>query len=337
MTQETTQWNEMTSNWMNTWAETNSQIWKSWMELMGGGSFRELMDDTQSKLGYATQRFTDNQQILFRFFKLSLDAWKDIFPKVESGQDWQQTLKSYTEQMRTQLDEFSTGNLKASQDMTRLWQLYIKETQKFSQLWVSALGSFLKPMGKTIAGTDEPWLEMNDLYWNILYEETFGSLMQSPIFGPTREFTGKMLRGFDAWTNLYRASIDYEIILADVQVRSFEELMGKLVALAEKGQKIEDWRQFQQIWSQVADEVFEKAFCSEDKLKVRGKFLNALNTYRLHQQQLMELWMKAMNIPLRSEVDEIHKSVYELRKEVKRLSKALAKYEAPEPTNQPQV
>ena len=40
-----------------------------------------------------------------------------------------------------------------------------------------------------------------------------------------------------------------------------------------------------------------------------------------------------MNLPLRSEVDEIHKSMYELRKEVKRLKKIVTQYE----TNQKNV
>jgi class III poly(R)-hydroxyalkanoic acid synthase PhaE subunit len=104
--------------------------------------------------------------------------------------------------------------------------------------------------------------------------------------------------------------------------------MIELITLAEKGEKVRDWRQFQDIWSRVADDVFEKEFCEENNLKIRGNFLNALNTYRLYQQELTELWLKMMNMPARSEIDEMHKSIYELRKEVKALKKALAKYES---------
>jgi class III poly(R)-hydroxyalkanoic acid synthase PhaE subunit len=154
--------------------------------------------------------------------------------------------------------------------------------------------------------------------------------MQSPLLGPTREFNGKLLRTFDAWVDLYRASIDYQTLLTDIQIRSFEELMKQLVTLAEKGEPIQDWRQFQQLWGRLADEVFEKAFCSENNLKVRGRFLNALNTYRIYQQDLTELWLKQINLPSRTEVDEVHKNIYELRKEVKALKKTLAKYEARE-------
>jgi polyhydroxyalkanoate synthesis regulator phasin len=42
----------------------------------------------------------------------------------------------------------------------------------------------------------------------------------------------------------------------------------------------------------------------------------------------MELYLEMMNIPSRSEVDEIHKTIYELKKQVKSLKKKLAEYES---------
>ena len=38
----------------------------------------------------------------------------------------------------------------------------------------------------------------------------------------------------------------------------------------------------------------------------------------------MEVFLKMNDLPTRSEVDEIHRNVYELRKEIKSLKKALA-------------
>jgi polyhydroxyalkanoate synthesis regulator phasin len=45
--------------------------------------------------------------------------------------------------------------------------------------------------------------------------------------------------------------------------------------------------------------------------------------YRLYQQQLMEVFLKRYDLPTRSQVDEIHRSIYELHKEIKSLKKAL--------------
>jgi NADPH:quinone reductase-like Zn-dependent oxidoreductase len=81
------------------------------------------------------------------------------------------------------------------------------------------------------------------------------------------------------------------------------------------------------VLSVVADDIFEKAFCQPENLKVRGSFINSLNNYRIKQQDLMEVYLRSMNLPTRSEVDEIHKTIYELRKEVKSLKKALGEKE----------
>lgn len=325
--EETMAWSEMANKAVNTWAETGTQMWKSWLDLMGSAYNKEGIAASNSYYQEVQERFLNNQQLLMRFLSLSVKAWQDIFPKVESGDNWQETLNKYTEEMRNQLSNYTSGAIKINQDAAELWQLYIKEMQKFSQLSLDPLGMFIAPTRLAMTGNSSAWIELNNHYWNLLYEESFGSLMKSPILGPTREFNGKLLAGFEAWKNLYKASINYQIVLADIQVRSFEALMGELVTKAEKGDTVQNWRQFQQIWSEVSDTVFEEAFCQEENLKIRGNFINALNSYRLKQQELMELSMKMMNMPVRSEIDEIHKTIYELRKEVKTLKKALAKYE----------
>jgi class III poly(R)-hydroxyalkanoic acid synthase PhaE subunit len=188
-----------------------------------------------------------------------------------------------------------------------------------SQLGVNMSGN---PIDSLSVGSF--WIKLNDLYWNLAYEKTLGSLTQIPALGPNRTFNIQSMRAVDAWVKLYPATVNYQIVLIEIQMQSFLELMGELNSLAERGESLKDWQQLQQLWSITADKVFERAFISEDNLKVRGKFLNAVNQYKLCQQELMELWMQVMNIPIRSEVDEVHKNIYELRKEVKRLKKTLA-------------
>jgi class III poly(R)-hydroxyalkanoic acid synthase PhaE subunit len=323
----TTAWTEMANQVVNTWTETGTKMWKSWFDVMGAIPTPNPMIENQSELKDVAQRFLNNRDLLVHFLKLSVEAWQDIFPKIESGDDWQNVLKKYTEQMQNQLNTFASSYLNVSKNSAQLWQLYLEETQKFSQLWIDPLGLSMGNMSKAISGNSSALIELNNFYWNLLYEETFGSLMRTPLLGPTREFNGKLLSGFEAWTNLYKSSIDYQLVLGDIQVKSFEALMKELITKAEKGEKIDDWKQFQALWSQVADDVFEQAFCEEHNLKIRGEFLNNLNKYRIQQQELMEVYLNLMNLPSRKEIDEVHRTIYELKKEVKSLRKQLAKYE----------
>jgi class III poly(R)-hydroxyalkanoic acid synthase PhaE subunit len=323
MDKETAQWTEMAAKMANIWTDMGTQMWKSWFDVMAAVPTPEQVSAAKPEVKTATERFMNNRDLFVRFLELSASAWKDMLPKVESGGDWQSILNSYNEQLRQQFGNFPMSAMKTSQDTAQLWQLYMKEMQTFSQLWGTPLGLSLEPWSKVGLGDTSGLLELNNLYWD-LYQRSLGGFVKAPGLGQNRELSAKLMDGFDAWTKLYKANLDYQVVISDVQIRSFDALMKKLVALAEKGQKVENWRDFQGLWSQVADDVFAEAFKSEDNLKLRGNFINALNAYRVYQQELMELNMKMLNAPIRSEVDEIHQSIYELKKEIKALKKQLS-------------
>ncbi|QYO67153.1 poly(R)-hydroxyalkanoic acid synthase subunit PhaE [Leptolyngbya sp. 7M] len=176
-------------------------------------------------------------------------------------------------------------------------------------------------------GIVKPWIELNNLCWNFVYETTFSTFAQIPFLGLNRDFNHQLMQVIDAWVRLYPTSINYQLVLTEIQLTAFEELLRELTASAMKGEPIRDWTQLQQLWSSIADRVFEKTFCSEINLKIRGQFLNNLNHFQRSQQQILERWMKLMHLPSRSEIDEVHKNIYDLRKEVKRLKQALAQHE----------
>lgn len=99
--------------------------------------------------------------------------------------------------------------------------------------------------------------------------------------------------------------------------------MRKLVSSPENSE-IENWQQLLQVWSSTFDQVFAQTFGLEDALQVRGKFLNTAINFRKQQQKLMEVLLNWNDLPTRREVDEIHRNIYELRKEMKILKKAFA-------------
>ena len=190
------------------------------------------------------------------------------------------------------------------------------------ELWAEPLRLSLEIASRAVVGYASAVSEVTNLYWDI-YEKTFGSVLQSPSLGYTREFNNKLFKSFDAWINFSKANVDYQLVLVEVWLKAFEELTRELASSKEKDETIQNWQQFLQVWSSVFDRVFAQTFRSEDALEIQGKFLNSAMTYRLRQQQLMEVFLKMNDLPSRSEVDEIHRSIYELRKEIKSLKKSL--------------
>jgi len=147
---------------------------------------------------------------------------------------------------------------------------------------------------------------------------------QSPNLGYTREFNHKLFQSLEAWFNLQQASFDYQLVILEVWLKTVEEFLRVLLSMTENGETIQHWQQILQVWSQLFDRTFAQTFQSEHPLQVRGKFLNTTITFRKQQQQLLEVFLKWNDLPTRSEVDEIHRSIYELRKEMKSFKKEFA-------------
>ena len=124
MDKKTDAWDNMTNNLLQTWTETGTKVWQSWFDLMTS-STPNIPNNSKTEVQYFAKQFAENQELFTRLLKLSFNAWTEIFPKVQSGEDSQEVVKNYTDQMRQQFEQFSTGSLKVTQDTNQLWQIYV--------------------------------------------------------------------------------------------------------------------------------------------------------------------------------------------------------------------
>jgi class III poly(R)-hydroxyalkanoic acid synthase PhaE subunit len=326
-------------DWSTAWADAQQQFWDVWQGMIGTPEkpsapytqlfeqWRDLAvkalenwsgDDMITRL--VAEQFVNSQTALLRFVEMTVNAWAEIGPKMAAGEDWQ----AYADAMRQQFAETYAGTTEASEDLNELWALYMAEWQRLSQPWMEPLQR-TATLGASILsgrGSDE-LVELTNLYWDA-FEQTFGSLLQAPGLGLTRELNEKIARGFDRWLDYRRASADYQRKLADAWSEAFEELVSEMAGLSEKGGTISSIRDLLLLWGQVADRVFVKTFQTDEYVQIQGQFLNAAMAYRIQQREIMEIYLQANDIPTRSEVDEAHRNIYELRKEIKALKKQVA-------------
>jgi class III poly(R)-hydroxyalkanoic acid synthase PhaE subunit len=331
-------------DWSTAWADAQQQFWDAWQGMIGTPEnpsapytqlfeqWRELalkaLEDWPGDAGITRQvaeQFINSQTALLRFVEMTVNAWAEIAPKMAAGADWQ----AFADQMRQQFTATYAGATEASEDLNDLWALYMAEWQRLSQPWMEPLQR-TAILGASILsgrGSDE-LLELTNLYWDA-FEQTFGSLLQAPGLGLSRELNEKIARGFDRWLDYRRASADYQRKLADVWGEAFEQLVNEMGALSEKGGTISTIRDLLLLWGQVADRVFIKTFQTDEYVQIQGQFLNAAMAYRIQQREIMEITLQAYDIPTRSEVDEAHRNIYELRKEIKALKKQVLELQKP--------
>jgi polyhydroxyalkanoate synthase subunit PhaE len=308
-------------------APLKDQIDANWSTLA-----RALFDSWTAGGGGATaqataQRLFASQEAWLRSVELAAQAWKAIAAKLPTEQDWYKGLSQYLEELRRQITESPEKVFQSAQDLGELWRLYMTETQKLVQPWVASWQQAESHIGAAATGDGSALLELSRLYSDPL-DRTFGRLLQSPSLGSTREINDKFAKGFAAWHELREASVEYQVILAEAGVRVLEQSLNEMRSMAERGQSIQSIRQWTLPLEKVADPILSEVFGSDKFIRVQGRLLNAAMAYWLRQREIVEQFLKVSDIPTRTEVDEIHQTLYAQRRELRALKKILAECSA---------
>lgn len=340
--EDTMRWSEQAEDLAKAWAEAQKKMWENWFDLMRAtpvsapvsppvaDQWRELAlqglksctAESEQIVKDVAERLVTTQDVVMRFLALSISAWKAMGPQIESGEDWQTTVKKYAEQLRQQLLQFPQGATQAVQDTDELRRLYLEQWQKLVGPWAESLRRVPWHIGQAATGDGSAVIKLTNLYWDA-YERTFGRLLESPSLGHTRELTQDLLKGFDAWVESRRAILEYQTVLAEAWADAFEQFMRKLTSLTETGETIQSLVQLLNLWIDVVEGVFTTRFRSEEYLEKQSRLVNRVMAYRLTERDIVEAFLKTSHLPARSELDEAYRRIYELRREVKELKKSL--------------
>ncbi len=330
-------WNEQAETMAKTWAEAQKKMWESWHDLgqtastppyanmadkwreMAAQGFEAWTGNTGSTAKNTFDSMFESQKTTMCFFEFSINIWKLMAEKMETGEDWQSVLTEYTDKLRQELTRWPQAAFNMAQDSGNLWQVYQDELQNLAMPWLKTWQQTPDHLGQNGSGM----LELTRLFWDT-YEQTFGRLLESPSVGYGREIDEKVRQNFKAWLRCRRADVEYRLVMGEAWVKLFEQLQRELVALAEKGETIQSLEALTNLWLNIADPVFIEVFHSEKYIQVQNELLHATMTQRIQQREIIELLLKQFDIPTRTEVDEAHRNIYKQRKEIKLLKKAIA-------------
>lgn len=335
-------WTKQAEIMMQTWTEAQKKMWENWFEMTSNGAGSTMFPNMTEQWRSMTEQniqawmsgsaptakkvmeqWTAGQSAMMRFLELTTKAWQAMAAQVEKGEDWQTTVADYSNQWFKQLVGGPGGTLGINQDLNALWRLYMEQWQKSLQSWQQNWGQTPWQFGQALLGGNGTELgELTRLHWDA-YERSFGRITETPLMGFNRELMAKLIHSFDTWVEFRKASGEYHILLAKTSAQAFEEVMKELVAISERGDKIDSIRQLMNLWMDTIDHTFSKLYKSEEYLEVQRTLAGAGMRYRLREQEITEIILKTLNLPTRSELDDAYRSLYELRKEVKALKKTL--------------
>jgi len=337
-------WTEQAEQMLKTWTEAQKNVWNSWQELAGHAVgaqpkpqafsmnpmdwFQQSMSAWADPVGVARDaghQVFGSQFSMMRSLELLTRAWQMIAPKLDAGQDWRSSLSGFTTNWFRQLTGASDGLLDLSKDTQSLWQSYLSEWGPLLKPWMSSMVAATGSghLGEMMLGGSKGLSRFLSMRQDGFQYAPFADLAEIPSVGVTREHQAKLLRAFDAFVDLRKAVLEFNKMTVEALNRSVETVMATLVEKSRKGEKIRSVRELNRLWLESADKVFTEMYVSDGYLEVQRELSSTGMTFKVMQQEVLEMVLKTLNLPTRSELDDAYKALYELRKEVKALKKTV--------------
>ncbi|MEE7489819.1 poly(R)-hydroxyalkanoic acid synthase subunit PhaE [Methylobacterium oryzae] len=124
---------------------------------------------------------------------------------------------------------------------------------------------------------------------------------------------------FTAWAGLRRAQSEHQAVMLQAWTRAAGTFAQEANARAENGESFASAREMMSRWIETANGVLLEVQRSDAFLTSQRAVLRASTDLRLAQQDVAAFLSEFYGQPTRAELDDVHKSLTELRREVRAL------------------
>ena len=162
-------------------------------------------------------------------------------------------------------------------------------------------------------------------------DEALQRMSEGPRLADLWDVERKFLTVFTAWIALRRRSLEHNTVMLEAWMRAAGAFAKRLGEMVDAGEKIESPREILTLWVETANDTMLETQRSETFLRTQREVLKASTELRLAQQHVAEFYSEMFGYPTRAELDDVHKTVTELRRELRAL-KRQARAASPERT-----
>ena len=148
-------------------------------------------------------------------------------------------------------------------------------------------------------------------------DQTLQRMAEGPQLADLWNTERKFIAVFNAWTAMRRHSLEHNKVVLEAWMKAAGAFAKILNERADKGEPLESWRAVLALWVETANEVLLETQRSEAFLSTQRDLVKASSELRLAQQDLAEFYSEMFGYPTRTELDDVHRTVTELRRELR--------------------
>ncbi|MBU2009139.1 MAG: hypothetical protein KJ624_04765 [Chloroflexi bacterium] len=318
------------------WWEATGRIYDEWQR-MCQEMFGEYWKGTPSAIGGQTFAKTlGAAQVYGKLYEFWANAAKILSGAPPEGktvhETYQDFYSSWLKGYNASLGGFFTGSfpepmkwpLAAPAD---LMTMYAEALSQFSKPWTAALQGLPQKTAEALQKGPQAYGEALN-WWLPAYEQTWGRLLRMPALGPMRETVGLLQQGAEALVNYFSVSTDFGSAFSRVSTEAMQKVMTELGSMSDKGQAPKTFREFYKLWWTTNEEAVKELYQTPEFSRLLGQVVDAIMLVRKRYHEIIEEYLKALPIPTRTEMNDLYKSVYLLKQEVRRNTKQVAELQS---------
>lgn len=310
-------WKNATSNWTGIFNQYN-EILNSSFAKMQENLQNNTTQDVYKNMMNATEGFT-------KFYEMWMPMWKSI-------QDKTFNMDIYKQMM----------NPVAYKDMMDKYFGFMPENaRQYMQQATDMMQNGLKQMSQNGMQNYQQMRNMMSNAMPVNATEIFGNMMNgyntfynnmNEAFSPfTKMMTpNAQTKTLIEWQDIANRMAIYNIKNAEMQYMMYtqgtkvmDNLAQNIMTKIEKGQEVNSMMALYQEWMNISDKTFVELFESDDYSEIMAEVTAMQLKLRKDVEVQMEKFMTGIPVATRSEMDEMYKTIYDLKKQVRQLEKML--------------
>jgi class III poly(R)-hydroxyalkanoic acid synthase PhaE subunit len=323
------------TDYMNNFGQTNTaftNIYNSWLNTLNASY------DTMSKNmnnGFNKDVFANYMQGNQMFAKMQ-EFFQPMLDSMKKGQFNAEAFRNqFTPEAYTNLTKEMFGGF---YNETKVKEIYDNAIQQLHGFFAGQ-NNLGKEYFQQIQNISKNFPEMfanngatgnlKDFYaqMNNVFGKTFEPLMKLVNAGKEKENMEKLIELMDRVAEYSIKQAELQSYLQTTAKQATEKMMKQFSEKYGNPQSLTKLPTAQELygeWVKVNEQLFTELFGSEEFSKVKGEALNLTNDVKKHFEKQFESTFSNFPVVFKSDVEELEKTVYELRKQVKDLHNKLA-------------
>lgn len=298
------------------------EVWQSMMGLYNPFDASKLMPKFNIEV---FEKMMNSQKLYLGAY----ESWKNFNENViEPGN------KIYKENLDKMIDQFNrifVENLIPL--MPKELQGLMSDTQSYMNTYFTSLENVIGPWAKAYQNIaditmdsiyDDP-MKLSDTLrqWKKAYDQTFGVLVKSPMVGSSREMLEQNNKAIDAMIEMLVSVSEFMTKSSSVGYKYSKEAFKDYMESLEKGEGAKTFKEFYNMWSKHVENAIETYFYTDEFSQLIAKTADSAMIFKIEYNKLIEKALADLPIVTISQVDNVYKKVYDLRRELREVKKEL--------------